>query len=86
MIRQPRVFYDPCSVKLDKSLAANDKHVTFRALLNPADGGSGNRGLESIADEAVKPRAGTDPQHPVAAQVETGDLITDTRARMIEDG
>jgi hypothetical protein len=79
------MFENPRSVELDKSLTASDEEVPVCALLNPPDQASGNRGLESIAIKAVEPCASSDPQCAIAAEVETVDLISSTRARMIED-
>jgi hypothetical protein len=83
-MRQTGMFDHPRSVELDKSLVARDEQVPVYALLNAVDGSIGNHSLELIADEAVKSCASTNPQCAVAADVETGDLITETRTRMIE--
>src|SRR6266403_3135830 len=78
--------HDPRSIHLNKSLAANDEQVPIRALFNPADVSEGNHSFELIADKAVEPCAGPDPQNAIAGAVKRGDLIAHARSGVIEDG
>src|SRR5580658_3475336 len=79
------MFDHPRSVELDKSFIGDDEQVPVHALLNSVDDGIGNQSLELIAGEAVKPSAGANQQCAAAGNLETGDLITETRAGMIKD-